>query len=280
MKNYKLIAFDMDGTLLNSKKEIDKSSLDAIKYATEHGKIVILSTGRCPSQLQMYVDHIPNLRYINCLSGAIVYDKIEHKNIAAKTMPAETVKSIIHLTKGHDVMIELLYNDTFIQKNQCDIIEEYGMGVYKEQYKKWAVLVDNIAEEYLNSPFDVGKVNLYTKTLKERDILFEKLTKAELKVETAYSELTSIEISSQNVNKGTGLENLCKYLNIPLEETIAVGDADNDIGIFKKAGLKIAMGNANQTIKNLADVIVNDCDNGGCSQAIYDYLLKEKELAF
>lgn len=280
MKNYKLIAFDMDGTLLNSKKEIDKNSLDAIKYATEHGKIVILSTGRCPSQLQMYVDHIPNLRYINCLSGAIVYDQKEHKNIASKTMPAETVKSIIHLTKGYDVMIELLYNDTFIQKNQCDIIEEYGMGVYKEQYKKWAVLVDNIAEEYLNSPFDVGKVNLYTKTLKERDILFEKLTKAGLKVETTYSELTSIEISSQNVNKGTGLENLCKYLNIPLEETIAVGDADNDIGIFKKAGLKIAMGNANQTIKNLADVIVNDCDNGGCSQAIYDYLLKEKELAF
>ena len=71
MKKYELIAFDMDGTLLNSKKEIDKSSLDAIKYATEKGKIVILSTGRCPSQLQMYVNDIPNLRYLNCLSGAI-----------------------------------------------------------------------------------------------------------------------------------------------------------------------------------------------------------------
>ena len=74
----------MDGTLLNSKKEIDKSSLTAIKEATEQGKIVILSTGRCPSQLQMYINTIPNLRYLNCLSGAIVYDIQEDKYIYNK----------------------------------------------------------------------------------------------------------------------------------------------------------------------------------------------------
>lgn len=279
MKNYKLIAFDMDGTLLNSKKEIDKSSIDAIKYATEQGKIVILSTGRCPSQLQMYINDIPNLRYINCLSGAIVYDLKEDKYIYSKTIPSETVKNIINITKGHDVMIELLYKDTFIQKNQCDIIEEYGMGVYKEQYKEGAILVDNIVKNYLKSPFEIGKVNLYTKTPEEREILFNKLINEKLEVETAFAETTSIEISSMNTNKGVGLEKLCQHLNISLEETIAVGDADNDIGIFQKAGLKIAMDNANKTIKSLADVIVNDCDNGGCSQAIYNYLLKEKELA-
>ena len=279
MKKYELIAFDMDGTLLNSKKEIDKSSLDAIKYATEKGKTVILSTGRCPSQLQMYINDIPNLRYLNCLSGAIVYDIKEAKYIYTKTMPFETVKTLMDITKGHDVMIELLYKETFVQQNQCDIIEEYGMGVYKEQYQKWAVKMDNLIEEFLKAPFEVGKVNFYTKTPEERDIVFKKIIDANLDVETAYAETTSIEISSKNTDKSVGLEKLCEHLNIPIEETIAVGDADNDIGIFKKAGLKIAMGNANTNIKALADVIVNDCDNGGCSQAIYDYLLEEKELA-
>ena len=271
MKKYELIAFDMDGTLLNSKKEIDKSSLDAIKYATEKGKIVILSTGRCPSQLQMYVNDIPNLRYLNCLSGAIVYD--------LKTMPFETVKTLMDITKWHDVMIELLYKDTFVQKNQCDVIEEYGMGIYKEQYKKWAVQMDNLIEEFLKAPFAVGKVNFYTRTPEERNLIFKKIIDANLELETAYAETTSIEISSKNTNKSVGLEKLCEHLNISIEDTIAVGDADNDIGIFKKAGLKIAMGNANKNIKALADVIVNDCDNGGCSQAIYNYLLAEKELA-
>lgn len=279
MKKYELIAFDMDGTLLNSKKEIDKGSLEAIKYATEKGKIVILSTGRCPSQLQMYVNDIPNLRYLNCLSGAIVYDLKEQKYIYTKTMPFETVKTLMELTKGHDVMIELLYKDTFVQKNQCDIIEEYGMGVYKEQYQKWAMKMNNLIEDFLKAPFEVGKVNFYTRTPEERDVVFKKIIDANLEVETAYAETTSIEISSKNTDKSVGLEKLCEYLNIPIEETIAVGDADNDIGIFKKAGLKIAMGNANKNIKTLADVIVNDCNNGGCSQAIYDYLLAEKELA-
>jgi len=279
MKKYELIAFDMDGTLLNSKKEIDKSSLDAIKYATEKGKIVILSTGRCPSQLQMYVNDIPNLRYLNCLSGAIVYDLKEQKYIYTKTMPFETVKTLMDITKGHDVMIELLYKDTFVQKNQCDVIEEYGMGIYKEQYKKWAVLMDNLIEEFLKAPFEVGKVNFYTRTPEERNLIFKKIIDANLEVETAYAETTSIEISSKNTDKSVGLEKLCEHLNISIKDTIAVGDADNDIGIFKKAGLKIAMGNANKNIKALADVIVNDCDNGGCSQAVYNYLLAEKELA-
>ena len=280
MKKYELIAFDMDGTLLNSKKEIDKSSLTAIKEATEQGKIVILSTGRCPSQLQMYINTIPNLRYLNCLSGAIVYDIQEDKYIYNKTMPFETVKTLMAIAKGHDLMIELLYKDTFIQRNQCDEIEEYGMGVYKEQYERWAMKFDNLVEEFLNAPFEIGKVNFYTRTPEERDIVLKKIKDAKLDVETTYAETTSIEISSKNTDKSVGLEKLCKYLDIPIEATIAVGDADNDIGIFKKAGLKIAMGNANKNIKALADVIVNDCDNGGCSQAIYDYLLNEKKLAF
>lgn len=280
MSKYKLIAFDMDGTLLNSKKEIDSSSIKAIKDATEQGKIVILSTGRCPSQLQMYVNLIPNLRYLNCLSGAIVYDMQEQKYIYNKTMPFDTVRTLMDITKGHDVMIELLYKDTFVQKNQCDIIEQYGMGVYKEQYQCWAMKMDNLIEEFLKAPFEVGKVNFYTKTPEERDIVFKKILDAKLDVETAYAETTSIEISSKNTDKSVGLEKLCEFLNLPIEETIAVGDADNDIGIFKKAGLKVAMGNANKNIKDLADVIVNDCDNGGCAQTIYDYLLKEKELTF
>ena len=89
----------------------------------------------------------------------------------------------------------------------------------------------------------------------------------------AYSEISSLEISAQGVDKGVGLKKLCEYLDIPIDQTIAVGDADNDLGALKYAGLAIAMGNANEHVKKIADVIVADCDHEGCAEAIETYLL-------
>ena len=192
MSDYRLIAFDMDGTLLNSRKIIPEENLAAIKKATESGKIVILSTGRCLPELEDYVDKIPNLRYVNCLSGACVYDVVERKTIFSAYIDVDTALEIIDTVEERDVMMEFLDDRLVIQKNHFENIEKYGMGVYRDLYDK---------------------------------------------------------------------------------NTIAVGDADNDIGIFKKAGLKIAMDNANSTIKGLSDVVVPDCDNGGCVVAIEKYLL-------
>ena len=73
-----------------------------------------------------------------------------------------------------------------------------------------------------------------------------------------------------------GLEKLCEYLDLPLKQTIAVGDADNDTMALKTAGLAVAMGNATGPIRELADVIVADCDHDGCAEAIDKYLLGGK----
>ena len=79
----------------------------------------------------------------------------------------------------------------------------------------------------------------------------------------------------KGIDKGVGLKKLCEHLGLPLEQTIAVGDADNDTMALKTAGLSIAMGNATEPIKALADVIVADCDHNGCAEAIDKYLLAE-----
>ena len=89
----------------------------------------------------------------------------------------------------------------------------------------------------------------------------------------ALAETTSLELSSMGINKGVGLKKLCQYLKISLANTIVVGDADNDIEALKIAGLAVGMGNANDTVKHIADVLVNDCDHDGCAQAITEYLL-------
>lgn len=87
------------------------------------------------------------------------------------------------------------------------------------------------------------------------------------------SERTGLEISARGVNKGSGLERLCLHIGVPINECIVVGDADNDVEALKKAGLAVAMGNANSNVKKIADVVVADCDRNGCAEVIEKYLL-------
>lgn len=274
MSEFKLIAFDMDGTLLNSQKMLPECNIDAIKKATTAGKIVILSTGRCLPELEDYIDEIPNLRYLNCMSGACVYDLKEQRAIYSKYIDVETALEIIETVENTDVMVEFLTDRLTIQKSNFENIEKYGMGVYKDLYQRKAVKVENIIEMYKQNPFPMAKFNIFHKSAKDREITKNKILAKNIKVSMAYAETTSFEMSAIDADKGIGLEKLCEHLNIDLKDTIAVGDADNDIEIFKKAGFKIAMGNANENIKKLSDIIVADCDNGGCKEAIEKYLLQ------
>lgn len=273
MRNYKLIAFDMDGTLLNSRKVLPEANIEAIERAFSADKIVILSTGRCLSELEDFVCKIPKLRYLNCTSGACVYDLQEEKTIFSKYIDVDTVLKILDLIEDRDVMIEFLTERHFFPKDKIDVMEEYGMGVYKEFYRRVAEKIDDLAGWYRKNPFPLGKFNIYHRNPVEREITYDLIKSANIEVSSAYAEITSIEMSANGVDKGIGLEKLCEHLGIDIKDTIAVGDADNDIGIFKKAGLKIAMDNANSNIKGLSDVIVPDCDNGGCVVAIEKYLL-------
>ena len=82
---YKLIVFDMDGTLLNSNKQISKKTQEAIARAVAHNKIMILNTGRNPAELEEFYDILPGVRYLNCISGALVYDLKEKKALYQKS---------------------------------------------------------------------------------------------------------------------------------------------------------------------------------------------------
>lgn len=167
-------------------------------------------------------------------------------------------------------MVHLLAIESIVQKKDIPQMERFGMGVYRPMYEKVTTQVDDIYEYYKEHPFEVPKLNLYHATAEgrrepERDlpdwILFLRMQK------------TALECSATGVTKGTGLLRLCEHLGIEPEETIAVGDADNDLNILETAGLAIAVGNANEHVKAVAAVVVNDCDHDGCAEAIDKYLL-------
>ena len=135
--------------------------------------------------------------------------------------------------------------------------------------------LENIYNSFCEEPFPVLKLNLYHRDEASRARTVERIKAAGLETALALAESTSLECSAKGIDKGVGLKKLCEHLGLPLEQTIAVGDADNDTMALKTAGLAVAMGNATEPIKALADVIVADCDHNGCAEAIDKYLLAD-----
>ena len=272
---YQLIAFDMDGTLLTSKKTIAKSSVEAIGRAQDAGKQVVLSTGRSLSELLPYGDDLRGIRYAILASGALIYD-LEAKCVLAKqTLPAIAVDKVKAIAEAQDlILVCMIDGQGYLQKSHFENIANYYMEIYTELYDKTAILVDNIYDLLAKEREHFDKINIYHLTARDRDQSYETLLSE--KVTMIKAEVSGLELTAQGVEKGQGLAHLAQKLNLPMEQIIAVGDADNDESMIREAGFGVAMGNANENIKGLADIIVADNDHGGCAQAIDDVLLAEK----
>lgn len=271
MSKYDLIAFDMDGTLLDSQKRIRPDSLKMIDKATKAGKIVCLSTGRCLPELKDYEQALSSMPYFICISGALIYDNINNSILSSTSIPDKTARQLFERVKTKDLMIHILSDQSIINKKKIEEMPLYQMGNYQQAFKKITRQVDDVIDSWQNENFPLYKINLYSKSPEKREQLLPQISDIDLTF--TYSEITSIECTAKGLSKATGLKQLCQKLHIPLERTIAVGDADNDLEILKTAGLAIAMGNANQNIKNIADVIVKSNDDEGCAQAISNFLL-------
>lgn len=117
MSDYQLIAFDMDGTLLNGQKEISPACIHWIHQAALAGKTVILNTGRCPAELEEYFSLLPDLTYVNCVSGALVYNHATKETIYSRTLPVDIVKKLLSIASKEDVMLHLLSTQSVVQKD-------------------------------------------------------------------------------------------------------------------------------------------------------------------
>lgn len=271
MGKYKLIALDMDGTLLNSKKEISPKNMEMIQKAFEKGKHVVLSTGRCVAELQQYIDMMPNLRYLICMSGAMIYDLKDEKVIYSMAIPAPAMEKIKSIEAEKDVMLILQSGACILNGKNLERLDKFNMGEYRELLGTVSTKTDDIFEYVEKNRQVIGKVNICHTSVKDMEETKKELS--DYGLEFNFANEKSLEISPENITKGTGIIRLCEHLGIDIEETIAVGDAENDMDGLKKAGLGVAMGNALDDVKAVADVITRDCDNDGCADVIEKYLI-------
>jgi len=267
----RLIALDVDGTLLNSRKEILPETIRAVREAAGSGMIVAFATGRAVAELKEQFSALPEMRYAIFSSGAGIYDRREKKAFALQPLSAESVRSVLRVARGKDLMPQVVLEDRdVVQESHLADLERYHMGIYRPMYEKAMTLVPDIYAFAEAHEDRVLKLNLYHADPEERVRTRQQLGGMEL----VYSEVSSLECSAPGVNKGTGLERLCALLGIQPENCAAVGDAENDIPMLQAAGTGIAMGNAAPDVRRAADWIVPDLDHGGCAEAIRCWMEK------
>ena len=264
---FDLIALDIDGTLLNSRKEVAPETVKAIRDVCAAKKTVVFDTGRAVTELRDLFTLVPWVRYAVFASGAGIYDLQKNKTFALRGFPQEQADTVLSLARTKDIMPQIVLADRdVIQASHLEHLDRYHMDAYRPLYEKAMTLVPDLFAFAAECGEPFLKINLYHAEVEERI-----RTRAQLEtpaLELVYSEISSLECSAAGVSKGSGLRRLCGLLDIPLEACIAVGDADNDIPMLRTAGLGIAMGNAPDYVKTAADRIVSDQDHGGCTEAI------------
>lgn len=271
---YKVIALDMDGTVLNDKKVIDDRTKKAIHYALAEGKEVVFCSGRSYAEMEDILVDFPDMHYLCGASGALVYDLERKRAISKISVDQETVKKIRDMVRDEDIMMHIISEGrALINRSQVKHMAHYQMGIYQEMFERVSTLVEDVFDTIEREQCNVEKINLFCASEEIRAKMLGRMIEQNLPLTMVCSEIASLECSPLGLNKAVGLRRLCQELGITMEEVIMVGDANNDIAALEAVGLAVAMGNANEQVKAVSDVVVSDNNHFGCVEAIERFLL-------
>ena len=284
---YKLIAIDLDGTLLNSKGEVSIKNKKAIQKALNKYVEVVLTSGRPIMSVKNLANEIGANNYMICGNGAITYDIQNEKIIYDRFIEKEKVLQIIKICEENSIFYTVYTKDEILtQKLNYDILFYNQENANKEESKKTNIKIVKNMEEYIrkNKSQKYLKVNICDDNKAVFENIIRKLREisnidvldvGHLSRKTIKNgneqynmEYYYTEITNTNVDKWEALENLINKLGIKKEEVIAIGDNVNDIQMLRNAGLGAVMGNAAPYIKENADIIANDNDSDGVAQII------------
>jgi 5-amino-6-(5-phospho-D-ribitylamino)uracil phosphatase len=239
----KLIALDMDGTLLNAEHKVSEANREAIRRAEAKGVKVVLSTGRSLATCKEYAVSLQLSSYLVTVNGAEVWGP-DGELVARNPVSIPLMKWM------HDLSIEHKTKFWAISTN----------GVFREKMPD-----DFDQREWLKFGFDIPNDEIRAAILV--------LLKEKGELEVSNSSPTNIEVNSVGINKAAALNQVCDLLSIKMENVMAVGDSLNDILMIKEAGLGIAMGNAQDIVKEAADWVTAPNTEDGVAKAIQEWVL-------
>ncbi len=272
MKERHLIALDLDGTLLTDEKTISERTKNTVLEAIAQGHVVCIATGRPHrASIDYYNEMGLNTPMVN-FNGALIHHPKDHRWDALHSpLGIRTAKKIIH--QCYELGVK-------------NILAEVKDKVYLDRQDEEIMKIFHNSD---NHPIKIG--SLQNNLLEDPTSLL--IHPEEDKIQALRKELDNhasliehrkwgapwhvIEIVKAGLNKAVGLDKIARYYHIPKERIIAFGDEDNDLEMIDFAGVGVAMGNAIDELKNLADYVADTNEQDGISHFLTDYLKLNKQ---
>ena len=277
MKNIKLVASDLDGTLLNKNKEITPRLCAALKKLDELGIYFVPSTGRPFGTVPQAIKELPFLKYVITSNGATIYDAVEQKNIIENYLTPEAVDAVIEIARELPVITEyFIEGKAYIAKKVYDDLSPFNLTESHVTYiKNSRTPVEDFWNEMKRNNTVLENINLVFADMELRKETWNRLKALGLASVTAAT-TKNIEITSLYATKAKALEKLCEVLGFTRENVLAMGDGDNDMPMIQFAGIGIAMENGEEHIKQAADIIADDCNDFGAAK-ILEQIIESKQ---
>ena len=259
----------MDDTLLRSDLTISDRTIETIKKAREQGVYFTFATGRMPRAVRPYAEklgiNVPVITY----SGALVQEALTGEVLYHKVVPTDTASDIISWFLDQGIHAHVYLKDQIYVHEMNDYTREYIKVI------KAPIEVSNLLELLSKEEEGVEKIIFFESEDKLRDIGKVLLDRYKGKIHLTKSKPRFLEIINPNVNKGVALKALAERIGVKREEIMAFGDNINDLEMIEYAGLGVAIGNACQELKDLADVITSSNQDDGVAKAIETYVLQK-----
>jgi 5-amino-6-(5-phospho-D-ribitylamino)uracil phosphatase len=260
-----LVAIDVDGTLLDTENRISKGAAEAIKNLREQGIISVLASGRSMDGVAPYYEELDLAPYLIGAGGALI-STVSGEVVKAFDLPDSVIAAIIKLARGIGVGIAL---------HQVDNLR------FESNDEQIKIINHNLPGELMRIA-DLFTVTDISPTVKftlwdNHDLLLnaqDKIRALGIPVDTTFSGDVFLEITNPGVSKGHALQILAQHLNIPENRIAAVGDQFNDVSMLQTASISIAMGNAPEAVKAVAQTIAPINDKGGLAWGLENVVLK------
>ncbi|WP_026666890.1 MULTISPECIES: Cof-type HAD-IIB family hydrolase [Butyrivibrio] len=268
----KIFFFDLDGTLLTTKKDISPRTMDALKKFTDAGNYFCINTGRAiDSAKAVYRGLGLNFQgsFLCGCNGTEIYSVDEEKYVYKTGVPLDLVPVIMDMAKKFDIHCHT-YNDTHIVTSMNDECMDY----YRRVIKTPLLITDDVVKELPSPPPKMIAIELHDKVKQENfrkaldEVVGDKLT-------LLYSSPYYLEIFPKEAGKGNAVKRLADILGVPIENTYAAGDEENDISMLEAAGVGVAMLNGKDAVKKVSDVVTTyDNDHDGLADIILGAIIQ------
>lgn len=271
MNHTKILFLDLDDTLLNSRKEITSQNAAAIETALKNGHRIVINSGRPLMAITAQIDAL-NLNKNGCYAiaynGGVIYDSFTKQVIYQRTLSIPDVQHIFAEAEKYGLYCQT-YSSTHLITNQ----DAPELHAYISRFHLPYLIDPHCPDTLTEEPV---KALVIGDESREKSLAYrahmEEWSKGRISI--FYSNQLYLEHVATGVSKGAAIEWLCSHLNIPLECTVAAGDAENDIPMLKTAHIGVAVANASEAVKTAADYVTeHDCNHDAVAEIIQKFIL-------